>query len=325
MTSPSGPAPGGQEAMMKIPEKTLRQHTENLKALLEKGVLPFKQQFLQVALAHHGFGNPSGYRGGNAIQVAMEAAKNGYASRTWLTFAKFVELRRSNPGMRMRKGSKSVSVLRPVKVYEKDANGDTVLDINGNPVVDYITYNSVDVFNGDCFEGYAFKDDTVDDSRLNRAIIGDCAKAEAGILAMYPDAPTVLHDVTGKAFYRPSEDAVHMPPYEEFSGVSEFISVLCHELAHSTGAKFRLNRKAEYADTTELERYGFEELVAECTASLMCIHLGITDTIENSAAYLEGWSKSLTDNTDWLFKAMGFAEKAFARMTAAVADTAAAA
>jgi antirestriction protein ArdC len=46
----------------------------------------------------------------------------------------------------------------------------------------------------------------------------------------------------GKAFYRPSEDYIQMPPKECFVDEPHYYSTALHELTHWTGAEKRLRR-----------------------------------------------------------------------------------
>jgi antirestriction protein ArdC len=44
------------------------------------------------------------------------------------------------------------------------------------------------------------------------------------------------------------------------------------------------------------ETYSREELVAEFGAAFLCAHAGIETTIDNSAAYIQGWLKPLKND-----------------------------
>jgi Antirestriction protein len=45
-----------------------------------------------------------------------------------------------------------------------------------------------------------------------------------------------------RAFYRPGEDRVNMPPVETFQTGRDHDTIFLHELSHSTGHANRLNR-----------------------------------------------------------------------------------
>ena len=114
-----------------------------------------------------------------------------------------------------------------------------------------------------------------------------------------------------RAYYQPSADLVQMPHEQAFKTREHYQSVLAHELVHSTGIEKRLNRKgltekASFGSTN----YAFEELVAEFGACITCAMLAIEPDWNNSAAYLKGWSKKLTENPNWAVTASGRAGKA---------------
>jgi antirestriction protein ArdC len=77
-------------------------------------------------------------------------------------------------------------------------------------------------------------------------------------------------------------------------------------------AEERLNRR----QTTIVHKYGDqayskEELIAEMGASFLCGHAGIVNTtIENSAAYIQGWLKALKNDRTLLVHAAAQAQRA---------------
>ena len=85
-----------------------------------------------------------------------------------------------------------------------------------------------------------------------------------------------------------------------------------HELLHATGHASRLARKGitnpSYFGSHD---YSQEELVAEFGASMLCGVSGIEQkTIENSAAYIQGWLKVLKNDKKCLVLAAAQAQKA---------------
>ncbi|MDA2931531.1 zincin-like metallopeptidase domain-containing protein [Acidobacteria bacterium AH-259-O06] len=103
-----------------------------------------------------------------------------------------------------------------------------------------------------------------------------------------------------------------MPPAEVFTGDAEYYSTIFHELTHSTGHKSRLNR----LDTDNLAPFGSrdysqEELVAEMGAAFLCGHCRIENrTIDNSAAYIQGWLRRLRNDKGLVIFAAAQAQKA---------------
>ena len=108
----------------------------------------------------------------------------------------------------------------------------------------------------------------------------------------------------GRAFYRPAEDRVYMPPVEHFERATGHDTTLLHELSHGTGHESRLNR--EIGNRFGSPKYAVEELRAEMSAAMTAASLGIgfdpasQDREEgremgNSAAYLASWLKALPE------------------------------
>ena len=114
----------------------------------------------------------------------------------------------------------------------------------------------------------------------------------------------------GRAFYRPSEDRVQMPPVESFEQAVGHDTTLLHELSHATGHQRRLNR--DLKNSFGSEKYAIEELRAEMSAAMTAASLGIgfdpaSQDVEegretlaggntgNSAAYLASWLKALPE------------------------------
>lgn len=100
----------------------------------------------------------------------------------------------------------------------------------------------------------------------------------------------------GTPCYMPQIDTVQLNRFT--SSEEAWFSTAFHELAHSTGHPFRLNRKILKAFGTE--DYAKEECVAEIAAFLTCVETGITvmetslsKEYENNLAYVAGWKKRI--------------------------------
>ena len=113
-----------------------------------------------------------------------------------------------------------------------------------------------------------------------------------------------------RACYQASLDRVTVPAKGQFASEGEYYSTLFHELAHSTGHKSRLDRKEVGASTFGSEPYSVEELTAELTSAFLCHEAGIDNTLENSAAYIQGWMAKLKDDPKAFITAAGRAQKA---------------
>lgn len=135
-------------------------------------------------------------------------------------------------------------------------------------------------------------------------------KAEA-IISGYTNPPKITH-APGGAWYKAGVDQVNVPKKNEFKDVNKYYSTIFHELVHSTGHKQRLKRDG-IANTSFFESltYSKEELVAEIGASFLCAMAGIDNTtLDNSAAYIQGWLGVLKDDPKMVVHASQQAQKA---------------
>jgi antirestriction protein ArdC len=108
-----------------------------------------------------------------------------------------------------------------------------------------------------------------------------------------------------RCYYNTKKDYISLPKAEDFNSMDEYFSALFHEAAHATGHPTRLNRSFNKKD------YAKEELIAELTASYLCAYCGIENkTLDNQAAYLSSWLKSLENDTTFILKASSLAGKA---------------
>lgn len=116
----------------------------------------------------------------------------------------------------------------------------------------------------------------------------------------------IYNDGGDRAFYRPSEDAIHLPAKESFHSTYDYNSTALHELAHSTGASHRLNRDMKTS-------YAREELVAEITSAFSSVNLQASQSqehINNHKAYVQSWIQMIKDKPETLMSAISDAQKA---------------
>lgn len=115
------------------------------------------------------------------------------------------------------------------------------------------------------------------------------------------------------AFYRPATDQIQLPAKVDFTSPDAYYNTAFHELCHWTGHKSRLARKGiEDVAAFGSPTYSKEELIAEMGAAFLCAEHGIDSTLENSAAYLQGWIKALKGDSRLAIAAAGAASKAAA-------------
>ncbi len=120
-----------------------------------------------------------------------------------------------------------------------------------------------------------------------------------------------------RAFYRPSTDAIYMPPIEAFTGSDTstpqeaYYGTLLHELTHWTGAEPRCNR--QFGKRFGDDAYAAEELVAELGAAFMSAGLGITsEPRADHAQYIESWLRVMKGDKRAIFTAASKASAAVA-------------
>jgi antirestriction protein ArdC len=269
--------------------------TNQIVAMLEKGVVPWRSPILGQGKAGHPKNLESGkqYRGVNVFLLAFTAWAQGYESAYWMTFNQAKQR-----GGTVKKGEKASMVVfwKQYDTTDKETGEPTTV-----PVLRY--YN---VFNAVQCDGI----DVPDAVKFTPSEFTRIESAEA-IVKGYEDAPAIEHGGR-QACYRPSMDIVRIPEPTRFASTEEYFSTLYHELGHSTGHSRRLDRKLD----TEPKPfgsadYGREELIAEMSAAFLCGHVGIQPAvIENQAAYLQGWLSQLKTDKRLVIAAAGAAQKA---------------
>lgn len=131
------------------------------------------------------------------------------------------------------------------------------------------------------------------------------------IISGMPNAPEIRHKEQ-QAYYHKVDDYINMPKRKSFKSMELYYATLFHELVHSTGAEKRLNRKSitEMAEFGS-EMYSIEELIAELGSAYLSSFTGIMNkSIQNSAAYIQGWLRKLRDDKRFIVQAGGMAQRA---------------
>lgn len=125
----------------------------------------------------------------------------------------------------------------------------------------------------------------------------------------------ILNDGGSRAFYRPSEDKIHLPLPEYFESDYAYNATALHELGHSTGHESRLNRNIKNAFGSP--EYAFEELIAEMSSCFMSFNLNLTPSqshIDNHKAYVQNWIKEIKEKPEKLMSAIKEAQNAASYM-----------
>lgn len=267
--------------------------TDRVIGLLEQGQIPWQKPWNSAQLMPRNAVSGREYRGVNVFLLHAMC----FESPFWLTYKQALAL-----GGNVRKGEKACPVVF-WKWLDAEENGE-------RKRIPCLRYYSV--FNvGQC-EG--IKSDKIVSPNVTRREHRPIAEAERIVTAM-PKCPQIKTGLA-RAFYSPSEDYVGMPAPDQFRSGEDYYSVLFHELTHATGHESRLSRKGVVGTEGDWSAFGStpyarEELVAEMGAAFLCGHAGIVErTLENSAAYVQGWLSRLKDDPKLVVQAAAQAQKA---------------
>jgi antirestriction protein ArdC len=258
--------------------------TERIVNLLEQGTVPWHKPWKVNTGMPRNLVSKKPYRGINVfLLMAMS-----YESPHWLTFRQAIQL-----GGNVKKGEKSCPV-----VFWKRMQSD---DVESGELRKAPLLRLYHVFNAAQCEGLKGAPEEVPMP----------VTKPAEIVAKMPQPPAVKHGMA-QAFYSPTDDCVGMPERERFDSEAHYFATLFHELVHATGHEKRLKR----ASITERNGFGSnpyckEELIAELGSAFLCGYANIVDrTIDNSAAYLEGWLKQFQNDRTLIVYAAAQAQKA---------------
>jgi len=261
--------------------------------LLEQGTIPWHKPWNASSNYPKNLVSKKEYRG---INVWLTACQN-YESPYWLTYKQATDL-----GGYIKRGMKSTPVIYFQLLDKKDAltaGGDT----STTEKIPLFRYFSV--FNYCQTEGV-----TAPDPEENNIDHQPLPLPEQ-VFKNMPLRPELKFG-GNRAYYSPTLDYVQLPHLSSFETPEEYYNTLFHEITHATGHVSRLARKSilepSYFGSHE---YSKEELVAEMGAAFLSGYCGTEHrTLENSAAYIQGWLKSLRNDRTLLIHAAAQAQKA---------------
>jgi antirestriction protein ArdC len=260
--------------------------TERIVGLLEQGTVPWHKPWSVTTGLPRNLVTKKPYRGINPFLLMSM----GYESPHWLTFRQAIQL-----GGTVKKGEKACPVVfwKPLQVTDKESG-----EVEKIPLL-RLYY----VFNVAQCEGLK----NVPTTEVDTFAVTEAAE----IVAKMPQPPVIKHGMV-QAYYSPPNDIVGLPEQKRFDTEDAYHATLFHELVHSTGHEKRLKRQS----ITERNGFGSdpyckEELIAELGSAFLCGHAGIVErTIDNSAAYLEGWLTQLKQDKTLIVYAAAQAQKA---------------
>ena len=265
--------------------------TERILAQLEAGTVPWRKPWNGEAGMPKNLVSGKQYRGINIFLLHTL----GYDSPWFVTFKQAKKL-----GGQVRKGEKGCPVVFWKWIDNEEETEDGQVTKARVPLLRYYT-----VFNLEQCDGITAPAVDVPERKH------EPLQAAERIVDGMPQRPTVEHGFRG-ACYSPSEDTVRMPKPERFEARDGYYATLFHELTHATGHSSRLDRKLDTKRAAfGSDSYTREELVAEMGASFLCGEAGILDSqLDQSAAYISGWLKTLRSDRKLVVTAAAQAQKA---------------
>lgn len=289
--------------------------TERILEQLKKGVIPWQKPWKTSktagALAYfpcYPLGKKKPYDILN--QMLLDFKPGHYA-----TYPQITKL-----GGKVKKGEKSQVIAGWIynKEERKNENGEVITDENGEPLMkESFALRYYNVF---CVETQTTGikvDDVVEIPEDDNAIIEPFEKAE-NIIDAYVNGTglKLTRDKTSnRAYYSPALDEVVVPHIAQFTEQAEYYSTLFHEITHSTMKANRCDREQDRKGKNVafgFEEYSKEELVAELGAGTLVNICGLEteSSFNNSASYIEGWSKKLKEQPKMIVYASAQAQKA---------------
>lgn len=264
--------------------------TDQIVAAIEAGAAHFEMPWQCIQGLPKNIASDRSYRGINTLLLWLIGNSCGYATPYWATFKQWREM-----GHPVRKGEKSATIVFWKQLTSAEPDSDSDPADSRRPFV----ARAYHVFNAAQVEDYTPPSfEPLSESKRDQA-------AERFFAAL----PLTLIHEGERAFYCPSTDSVHLPPFARFKDANGYYATLGHECVHATGATSRLDR--DLSSRFGSESYAMEELVAELGAAFLCAELGLSaEPRDDHAGYIASWLKVLKSDNRAIFSAAGKAQAA---------------
>lgn len=221
------------------------------------------------------------YRGANILSLWIAAQANGYTSGLWASYRQWQSL-----GAQVRKGEHATTIVF-WKISQRGEQTDDQDDSGGHVRMFARGYS---VFNEAQVEGYVAPAIAVL-SKEERVARAEEFFANLGIATIHGG---------NEAYYLPSKDRIHMPPFSQFKDQAAYYGTLFHEGLHATGAPHRCDR--DLSGRFGSDRYAMEEVTAELGTAQLLAELGIAHHPRpDHAAYIASWLKVLKADARAIF------------------------
>jgi antirestriction protein ArdC len=273
---------------------------------LERGTVPWRCPWQKSVGIPRNFHTGRSYNGINVLLLGL----SHHASPWWLTYQQALQrggqVRKSEHGSGVIKvgNCKAQQAETPASPEPVDSSPGDSQGKGRRFLREYTVFNATQI-DGIEFPPLSSPHARNQDERIEAAEM---------IVAEMPDRPSIHEGARTTACYRLTTDTVQMPAYGSFESAETYYHTLFHELIHSTGHPNRLNRESLIKhDGFGGKVYSQEELVAEMGAAFLGLEADIvSDTHEQSAAYLQSWLSVLRvkENKRWMINAASQATKA---------------
>lgn len=291
--------------------KPIRDHRQDATELIikhiEAGTAPWQEPWLPGRAYPSRPMNPvtnKQYRGGNAAYLSIVAlCELETKDPRWCTYKQA-----SSKGWQIKKGSKG----HPVEYWQwqenreiLDTNGKPILDEHGKPKKELVDLPAPRILRSTVFHASMISGIP----ELPALSVQENNANEIAEKLIKDSGAVILHDQEDAAFYRHTEDKIHVPPINRMISSYDYYSVVLHELGHWTGHETRLNRGLQTADKIA---YAKEELRAELASFFLAMDIGIGPTeshVKNHAAYIESWVEALRNDKNEIYRAAKDAEQ----------------
>ena len=296
------------------PDKGVKELADTLISLMEKGCNPFRKEWTPEG-DHMNLTTGEYYQNGNLIALEIYKLAQGHKYPYWCGFKQARKW-----GLKIKKGSKSAIILRPITINDKR------LDDDGQQIetgARFTIFRPTRVFNISCFTGSTPENQKKLDDR-----IADLEKQhEATNFEPLDDRLKNVHDIVvtnyidkhlknfshkgDRAYYDVLFDEIVVPDITRFSNNENYYAVVMHEACHSTGSQERLARQGIVkACGFGSELYAEEEIITECAAFLLARELKVSTTDDQHASYLKNWISKLRKEPKFINTILGQSVKA---------------
>jgi antirestriction protein ArdC len=282
--------------------------TQRLQLMLDSGHIPpwqkpWTPRFGPEGSRPHNPVTGRAYSGLNRLDLTLSAALAGYDDPRWVGYRQAAQA-----GWQVRKGEKAATIHLPVEIILNRKDDADVAPEGEHERTKRLVFKRVPVFNAQQIDGMPplvkVPVETIQPKSQELASLAEALGVKVVEVAG-----------SGKAYYSPARDFIHLPDRNAFHDQHGYDSTLAHELTHASGHASRLARDLSGSFGSPL--YAAEEITAEVGSYLLCQELGVPYaggnpdmTEEQHAAYAASWAEVLKTQPEKIGKAIDLGVKA---------------